>query len=146
MKTIVEFAYTGLAPVTQNNAQELFTTADRFNVMGLLKACSDFMKQQLSPQNCIGFWLFAETYYYPPLKDEAFLFTLNHFEEVVVTSEEFLSLPAEQLYKLTESNQLNVEQEETVYEAILKWTAHAPEERREYVYELLSNVSTPTKN
>ncbi|XP_017273103.2 kelch-like protein 10 [Kryptolebias marmoratus] len=140
MKVIVEFAYTGFVPVTQDNAQELFTAADRFNIMGILEACGDFIEQELSPQNCIGIWLFAETYYYPGLREKAFLFTLNHFEEVVATSEEFLSLPTEHLYEIVQSDQLSVKQEETVYEAILKWIAFAPEERKEYVCVLLSNV------
>lgn len=144
MKNIVEFVYTGVATVTQDNARDLFTAADQFNIMDLLKACSDFMEQQLSPENCIGCFLFAENYRYPALKDEAFLFTLKHFREVVATSEEFLSLPAEKLYKLIESDQLVVDQEERVYEAILKWLAFDPEERSEHVYVLLSKVSTPT--
>lgn len=142
MKLIVEFAYTGFVPVTEDNAQELFITADSFNIMGILQDCSDFMEQQLSPQNCIGILLFTETYYYPELRDKAFLFTLNHFEQVADTSEEFLSLPKEQLYEIVESDQLNVKREETVYEAILKWIAHAPEERKECISGLLSKVST----
>ncbi|XP_044066384.1 kelch-like protein 10 [Siniperca chuatsi] len=140
MKLIIEFAYTGFVPVTQDNIQELFIAADRFNVKGIIQACSDFLEEQLAPQNCIGIWWFTDVYYNPELKHKAFIFMLNHFEEVAATSEEFLLLSLEELVKIIENDQLNVKKETTVFEAILRWIAHASEERREYISLLLSNV------
>ncbi|KAM9751957.1 kelch-like protein 10 [Menidia menidia] len=140
MNIIIEFAYTGHVPVTPENAQELFVTADHFNIMGILQACSDFFEQQLTPQNCIGFWLFTDTYYYPKLTHKALLYILNNFEQVVATSEEFLMLSVRHLVKIIQSDHLIVRKEETVYEAVLRWIAFAPEERREHNSLLLSNV------
>jgi len=141
MNLIIEFAYTGFVPVTPENVQELFVTADRFNIMGILHACSDFFDRQLTPQNCIGIWLFTDTYYYPEMTHKAFLFILNSFEEVLATSEEFPLLSVRHLVKIIQSNHLIVKQEETVFQAIIQWMAFAPEERREHSSLLLSNVS-----
>ncbi|GAA6220044.1 kelch-like protein 10 [Lates japonicus] len=140
MKLIIEFAYTGFIPVTQVNIQELFITADRFNVMGIIKACSDLLVEQLTPQNCLGIWWFTDAYYYPELRHKTFLFTLNHFEVVAATSEEFLLLSVQDLAKIIENDQLNVKKEKTVFEAILRWISYAPEERREYISLLLPKV------
>ncbi|XP_070766812.1 kelch-like protein 10 [Enoplosus armatus] len=140
MKLIIEYAYTGFVPVTQDNIQELFIAADRFDVKGIIQVCSDHLEEQLAPQNCIGIGQFTDVYYHPELKRKAFLFTLNHFEEVAATSEEFLLLSAEELVNIIENDQLNVKKEKTVFEAILRWIAYAPEERREYISLLLSNV------
>lgn len=141
MKLIIEFAYTGFVPVTRNNIQELFIAADQFNVNGIVQACSDVLEEQLDPLNCIGIWWFTDVYYNPEVKHKASLYTLNHFEEVAAISEEFLQLSVEELVKIIESDQLNVKKEKMVFEAMLRWIAHSPEERREYIALLLSKVS-----
>ncbi|KAK2851197.1 hypothetical protein Q5P01_007473 [Channa striata] len=140
MKLIIEFAYTDIVPVTHENVQELFVTADRFNVMGIIEACSDFLEKQLTPHNCIGIWRFTDSCSYPEMKNKAFRFLLNHFEEVAATSEEFLLLSAQELGKIIESDQLIVKKEKTVFEAILRWVSGSTEERREHISLLLSKV------
>lgn len=137
----IKFAYTGSVTVTPDNVKELFIAADRFSVTGILKACSEFLERTLAAENCISIWLFADMYYYPELREKAFLFILSHFEEVVVTSEDFLFLSALELVKIIESDRLIVKWEEKVYKAILWWIAFAHEGRREYIPLLLSNVS-----
>ncbi|KAF3696697.1 Kelch-like protein 10 [Channa argus] len=140
MKLIIEFAYTDFVPVTQENVQELFVTADRFNVMGIIEACSNFLVEQLNPHNCIGIWRFTDNCYYPEMKNKAFQFLLNHFEVVGTTSEEFLQLSAQELGKIIENDQLIVKKEKTVFEAILRWVTNSTEERREHISLLLSKV------
>ncbi|KAM9359147.1 kelch-like protein 10 [Symphorus nematophorus] len=140
MKLIIEFAYTGFIPVTQENVKEVFIAADQFNVLGIIQACSDFMEEHLTPQNCIGIWWFTDIFYLPELKHKAFLFMLKHFEEVAATSEEFLQLSVGQLAKIIESDQLNVRKEKKVFEAVLWWITYAPEERSRHISLLLSNV------
>ncbi|KAM6924894.1 kelch-like protein 10 [Xenentodon cancila] len=140
MHLFIEFAYTGFVPVTCDNVQVIFIAADRFNVTGILQVCSEFLEKKLTPENCIGIWSFIDTYYYPELRDKSFRFILNHFEEVVATSKEFLLLSVEQLVKVIESDQLTVKREESVYMAILDWIGFAPEERKECAPLLLSNV------
>uniref|UniRef100_A0A3Q3MFM1 Kelch-like protein 10 n=1 Tax=Mastacembelus armatus TaxID=205130 RepID=A0A3Q3MFM1_9TELE len=140
MKIIIEYAYTGIVSVRQEIIQELFIVADRFNVTGINKVCSDLLEEQMTPQNCIGIWRFMNVYYYPELKHKAFLFTLNHFETVAATSQEFLLLSAQELAQIIESNQLNVKKEERVFEAIMRWINYTPEERRGCLSLLLSKV------
>lgn len=141
MKIIIEFAYTGFVPVTQENAKELFIAADRLNATDIMQACSDFMEGQLATENCISIWCFSKKYYNLKLKHKAFLFILNDFEEVAATSEEFLLLSEQELVKIVEDDRLNVKTEEKVFEAVLRWIAYAPEQRRENISLLLSNVS-----
>ncbi|KAL4001457.1 CD84 antigen [Sarotherodon galilaeus] len=55
-------------------------------------------------------------------------------------SDEFLTLSANKLVKIIENDRLIVKQEKTVYEAVLRWIAFAPDQRREYMPLLLSKV------
>ncbi|XP_034551265.1 kelch-like protein 10 [Notolabrus celidotus] len=140
MKFIVEFAYTGCVSVAQENIRELFIAADQFNVQGIIQACSEYLENQLVPQNCIGIWSFSDVYYTRELKHKAYAFLLSHFEEVASSSAEFLQLPAQELVKLLENDHLNVKKEKKVFEAIIHWINHAPEERSGYITLLLSCV------
>lgn len=140
MSLIIEFAYTGNIHLTWENVQELFIVADRFNIADLLQACSDFLQKQLSPLNCLNIWMLTDTFYDPELREKARLYALSHFKEVVDTCADFLLLSAQQLVQIIDSDQLIVKKEETVYEAILKWIAHAPQERRGYGSLLFSKV------
>uniref|UniRef100_A0A8C6PSE9 Kelch like family member 10 n=1 Tax=Nothobranchius furzeri TaxID=105023 RepID=A0A8C6PSE9_NOTFU len=140
LRVFVEFVYTGSLDVTQENVWELFVAADRFDVVGILQTCCDFLEKQLTPQNCLDLYAFTGTFCYPELKDKAFHFMLRHFEEVVATSEDFLQLSVQQLNEITKSDVLSVKQEEKVYEAILMWVTYAPEERIQYFSLLIPNV------
>ncbi|XP_068453407.1 kelch-like protein 10 [Clinocottus analis] len=140
MKLIIEFAYTDSVHVTQENIQELFVSADKFDVQGIVQACCSFLEALLSPRNCISIWWFTDFYYTPKLNQKAFLYMMNYFEAVASTSEEFLLLSIQELVKIIENDQLNVRQEKTVFGAIVRWVCHATEERKEYIPLLLSTV------
>ncbi|XP_030596259.1 kelch-like protein 10 [Archocentrus centrarchus] len=138
MKLIIDFAYTGSVYVTEDNVQELLLAADQFNVMGLVKICCDFLGEQLCPENCVGMWQFTTISLFPELRAKAYQYILNHFKQVVA-EEEFLNLTVEELADILDNDHLDV-QEDTVYDAVLKWIAHAPAEREQHISTLLPKV------
>uniref|UniRef100_A0A3B4BL20 BACK domain-containing protein n=1 Tax=Periophthalmus magnuspinnatus TaxID=409849 RepID=A0A3B4BL20_9GOBI len=71
-----------------------------------------------------------------------FLYILKHFKEVVASSEEFLHLSREELCLIVDKDQLNVKEESVVFEAVLRWVAHTPQERNEHLAEHLANLLT----
>ncbi|KAK7896358.1 hypothetical protein WMY93_021683 [Mugilogobius chulae] len=140
MKIIVNYAYTGVVHVTLENLLELFMVADRFNVSGISQACCQVMEQQLSPRSCIAVWWITKKYYYPQLRNNVFSFILKHFEEVVSCSEEFCHLSIEDLSSIIEKDQLNVKDEKFVFEVVIRWIEHAPQERNKHLATLLPKV------
>ncbi|KAM6919420.1 kelch-like protein 10 [Lycodopsis pacificus] len=139
MQLIVEFAYTGLVSVTEENVQELLLAADQLNVTGVVQTCCDFLGEQLCPENCIGIFQFTDTCLSPKLRLKAYHFIVDHFEEVV-SSEEFPQLSVQQLADILGRDDLNVSEESAAFEAILRWIAHEPEERKADIALLLSKV------
>ncbi|XP_060116504.1 kelch-like protein 10 isoform X2 [Heteronotia binoei] len=140
MKLIIEYAYTRTVPITVDNVERLFVAADQFNVMGIVRACSDFMKSQLCLENCIGICKFTEYYYCPDLRQTAYMFILHNFEEMVKASTEFLELSVNEFQDIIEKDELNVKQEDAVFEAILKWITHDPQNRKQHMAVLLPKV------
>ncbi|XP_075961087.1 kelch-like protein 10 [Anarhichas minor] len=139
MQLVIEFAYTGLVSVTEENVQELLLAADQLNVMGVVQTCCDFLGEQLCPENCIGIFQVTDTCLSPELRLKAYHFIVDHFEEVVL-SEEFPQLSVQQLADILGRDDLNVSEESAAFEAILRWIAHEPEERKEHIAVLLSKV------
>uniref|UniRef100_A0A3Q1IH28 BTB domain-containing protein n=1 Tax=Anabas testudineus TaxID=64144 RepID=A0A3Q1IH28_ANATE len=145
MELIIEFAYTGSISVTEDNVQELLLAADLLNVVDVVQICSDFLSEQLCPENCIGIWQFTNICFCSELQRKAYSYIIDNFEEVV-SQEEFLRLSAQELTDIIEGDDLNVRKESTVYESILHWIAHIPEERETHIAVLLSKVRLALTN
>uniref|UniRef100_A0A8C5DEH3 Kelch like family member 10 n=1 Tax=Gouania willdenowi TaxID=441366 RepID=A0A8C5DEH3_GOUWI len=93
-------------------------------------------------ENCIGLWQFANACYIPilfQLKYEAFHFICENFEEVSLC-EEFLQLAEQELANILGQDDLTVTQESTVYQSVLGWINHMPEERQGAISTLLPKV------
>ncbi|XP_012728266.2 kelch-like protein 10 isoform X1 [Fundulus heteroclitus] len=140
MELILEYAYTSSVVVTEDNVAELLAAAARFGVEGLIQACCDFLQGKLCSKNCINTWKLADHYNFRNLKEAAYLYILQHFEEVVDVCADFLQLSVEQLADLIGKDELNVRKESFVFEAILRWVEVAPEERKGYMPTLLTKV------
>ncbi|XP_044855561.1 kelch-like protein 10 isoform X3 [Mauremys mutica] len=140
MKLIIEYAYTRTVPVTADNVERLLAAADQFNIMGIVRGCCEFLKSQLCLENCIGICKFTEYYHCPDLRQTAYMFILHNFEEMVKVSTEFLELSVNEFKDIIEKDELNVKQEDAVFEAILKWISHEPQTRKQYISVLLPKV------
>ncbi|KAM4591954.1 kelch-like protein 10 [Odontesthes bonariensis] len=143
MSLILEYIYTRSAVVTEDNVLELLAAAHLFAIEGITQACCDLLQNNLCFENCINIWKLADRYKYPDLMKKSYLYILRHFEEVAGLSQEFLELSVEQLSDLIEKDELNVKEESTLFEAILRWISHAPDARGGYMDILLCKVRLP---
>ncbi|RXN18652.1 kelch 10 [Labeo rohita] len=141
MTLIIEHAYARPVLITEENVLELLVAADQFLIADLIDACCQFLEANLCPENCIGTCMLTEGFHScSKLHRKAKLYVMQHFEEVLSVSEEFLELPLGHLEDMIAQDELNVRKEEVVFEAILHWIGHAPEERRKHISVLLSKV------
>ncbi|XP_072226174.1 kelch-like protein 10 [Leuresthes tenuis] len=139
MQLILNYAYTGSVSVTEANVQQLLLAADQLNAMDVIQTCCDFLEGILCPKNCVGIWQFTNICFHLKLHSKAYHYIIEHFEEVVA-GKEFLQLSIEELTDIIDKDDLIVRQESTVYEAIVRWIAHVPEEREKHTAALLSKV------
>uniref|UniRef100_A0A8C5GTJ5 Kelch like family member 10 n=1 Tax=Gouania willdenowi TaxID=441366 RepID=A0A8C5GTJ5_GOUWI len=115
---------------------------DLFNVKSLEQTCFEALKDHLCPEKCIGLWQFTKVWYIPilfQLKYEAFHFICENFEEVSFCVE-FLQLAEQELAEILGQDDLTVTQESTVYQSVLRWINHMPEERQGAISTLLPKV------
>ena len=142
---LVDFAYTGKAHVTQENVQSLLPAANMLQLQKVKDACCHFLGQQLHCSNCLGISNFAEAYACQGLQKKSRKFVEDHFQEVV-QHEEFLLLPACQLTELLTYDNLKVDSEQIVFEAVLSWIKYKLPERIPLLGKLLQYVRLPLLN
>ena len=140
---LIDFAYTGKLDITTDTVQSLLYTSSLFQLTAIQKACSDFLQRQLHPSNCLGIRSFAGTYSCTGLLKASEKYINEHFNDVV-QNEEFLLLPREELTKLLSCEELNVDSEEDVYNALIAWARQDVQERQSFLAELLEQIRLPT--
>lgn len=142
MDVLLDFVYTETVNVSVENVQELLPAACLLQLTGVKNACCAFLEKQLDSSNCLGIKIFAEQHSCQELFDAANIFGLKHFEEVVI-QEEFMSLTLHQVESLFTCNEIQVNSEEPVYEAVVDWVKYDPEERKSQLPRLLQHVRLP---
>ncbi|KTG47737.1 hypothetical protein cypCar_00027832, partial [Cyprinus carpio] len=142
MEILLDFVYTETVLVTVENVQELLPAACLLQLKGVKRACCDFLNSQLDPSNCLGIRDFAETHNCLDLMQAAELFSQKHFAEVV-QQEEFMLLSQSEVEKLIKCDEIQVDSEEPVFEAVLNWVKHNRKEREPYLADLLEYVRMP---
>ncbi|XP_047111182.1 kelch-like protein 12 [Schistocerca piceifrons] len=142
MALLLDYAYTSSVTVTRNNVQSLLAAANLLQVLPVRDAACQYLESHMDTTNCVGIHCFAETHACTELQEKAYNYTLKNFREVS-RSEEFLNLSAAKLVEFVSSDNLEVEGEDTVFQAIMRWFNHSPELRRQEFHKVLEHVRLP---
>eukprot|EP00118_Oscarella_pearsei_P003985 m.16535 g.16535 ORF g.16535 m.16535 type:complete len:589 (+) comp26992_c0_seq3:152-1918(+) len=142
LELLVEFAYTSEIAVCESNVQVLLPAANVLQLTAVRDFCGSFLQSQLHPSNCLGIQAFGDLHACADLKSAAHVFAQHHFVDVV-RGDEFLALDAGDVAKLIESDDLGVQSEEQVFEAVLAWVKHDPLTRERDLASLIGLVRLP---
>ncbi|UYV78786.1 KLHL10 [Cordylochernes scorpioides] len=145
MSLLIDYAYTRDSSINWANVQDLLPAADQFNVIGIVRLCCAFLINEMKPENCIGIRRFAQDYYCLDLEKLAYnevcgRYLMSNFIQIAQRSDELLALPITEVVDIFSSEDLNVPNEEIVWEAICRWIDVHPEVRHEYMAELMRCV------
>ncbi|OXA37050.1 Ring canal kelch [Folsomia candida] len=141
LQILVTYVYTGQISISEDNVQTLLPAANLLQLHDVKEACSDFLKSQIHPSNCLGIRAFADLHGCLDLLTATETFIEFNFADVV-EGEEFLSLNVQEVIALISSDKLTTS-EETVFESVLNWINYDHEGRREHVPTLMENVRLP---
>uniref|UniRef100_A0A3Q2DDE8 Kelch-like ECH-associated protein 1b n=1 Tax=Cyprinodon variegatus TaxID=28743 RepID=A0A3Q2DDE8_CYPVA len=139
MDRLIEFAYTASISVGEKCVIHVMNGAVMYQIDSVVKACCDFLVQQLDPSNAIGIASFAEQISCTELHQKAREYIYMNFSQVS-TQEEFFNLSQCQLVNLISRDELNVRCESEVFHACVAWVHYDQENRRPYVQALLQAV------
>ncbi len=139
LESLVQYFYTSKIHISTTNVQELLAASCMLQVSGITDACCEFMRRHLGASNCLGVRTFADMLSCSELKKVADDFARSNFS-TVVESEDFLKLEVDQLLELFSADDLSVDSEENVFEALMKWIKFDPAEREKFIVDLLEKV------
>lgn len=142
MSLVLSYIYTGEVRLCQSNVESIIQCAKKFKLPSLMKACCNYFVNTLDIQNCLSVLSFSTVHSYDELQKVVFHFAQQHFLQLSTTSE-FLNSSASIVATILSSDDLNVEKEENIFEALIKWTYHDLNNRKEFFPELLPLVRLP---
>lgn len=139
VKCLVQFAYTSQLSVSEESALDIFEAADMLQFPTARLFCQKYLCEQIDSNNCLNFLLYADAYSCEPLYDKAKTCAANYFK-IVSPSEGFLKLPLMHVIAILKEDNIEMEYEEQVYEAMRKWVLHDADNRKKHIAELLKCV------
>ncbi|XP_060688625.1 kelch-like protein 4 isoform X1 [Hemiscyllium ocellatum] len=142
LKALVHYAYTGLLELKEETIESLLAAACLLQLSQVVDVCCNFLMKQLHPSNCLGIRSFADAQGCMNLLKVAHSYTTEHFMEVI-KNQEFLLLPASEIEKLLASDDINVPDEETIFQALMMWVKHDLQKRQQDLAMLLSYIRLP---
>uniref|UniRef100_A0A8C3XN42 Kelch like family member 30 n=1 Tax=Chelydra serpentina TaxID=8475 RepID=A0A8C3XN42_CHESE len=139
MEALIDFAYTGKITINQRNVEALIRTSNQLHFPTIRKVCSRYLRQQMDATNCLGICEFGENHGCPEVSSKAWAFLQENFEAVSY-QEEFLQLSKERLVVYLSNDLLQVQEEQSLAEAVLRWVRYEEASRAKHLPELLDLV------
>ncbi|XP_046704835.1 kelch-like protein 4 isoform X2 [Silurus meridionalis] len=142
LRSLVHFAYTGVLELKEETIESLLSAACLLQLSQVIEVCCNFLMKQLHPSNCLGIRSFADAQGCMDLLNVAHKYTMEHFLEVI-QNQEFLLLPTTEIVKLLSSDDINVPDEETIFQALMMWLRYDVQHRQKDLGLLLSYIRLP---
>ena len=136
---VVRYIYTGETSIDSSNAQDLVMVADYLIIPSLKTKAAVFLEGTLNASNCLALESFASRYNCESLKQASVTYKIPNFV-YVTKSADFRLLNSEKVKELICMDEINVAEEEEVYEAVMTWVKHDVPSRECLLPELLKCV------
>ncbi len=145
IKLLLDYAYTSEVFINKSNVQSLLSAANLLQVLPVRDACCRLMEKNMDETNCLGIHCFAEAHACKDLQEKAKRFTLQFFPEVC-QQEEFCKLSRSKLIEFLRDDNLCVEAEEIVFNAVQRWLSADPDSHTVDFHHVLEHVRLPQLN
>ncbi|KAM9820468.1 kelch-like protein 41b [Neosynchiropus ocellatus] len=125
---IVQYLYSAEIDLTDDNVQDIMVVANRFQIPSVFTVCVNYLQKRLSASNCMALFRLGLVLNCPRLAVAGRNFIADRFE-LLHKDEEFLKLAAHELFAIIGGDSLNVEKEELVFEAVMRWVRYDKDKR-----------------
>ncbi|XP_066284303.1 kelch-like protein 24a [Branchiostoma lanceolatum] len=136
---ILSYIYTGTLHVSLDKVQPLYQAADLLQLDYVRDTCSSYMAMSVESSTCVGLYKFADVYSVDVVLNRSLPCICRRFAEVAFT-EEFYSLSVNQLTEIISHDELDVKEETTVWEAVVRWVQHSREDRLHHLPSILLHI------
>ena len=141
MSVMLDYFYSREIVINDENVLDLLNAASFLLVTPVKNACLQLLSKRLNIENCFSVLQVAEQFGAQQLAQRANSYIKTNFS-VAVKSEEFIGIPEQVLVGFITLDDIQVEKEEEVYCAVMKWVKHDPENRAPVLPKLLECLRT----
>lgn len=120
MGLILKYLYTSKINVTEQNVQDIFAVANVYQIPSIFTVCVSFLQKRLSLSNCLAIFRLGLMLDCPRLAVSARNYACERFQ-LISRDEEFLQMLPSEVAAILANDNLNVETEEAVFEALMNW-------------------------
>ena len=139
MGLILKYLYTSKINVTEQNVQDIFAVANVYQIPSIFTVCVSFLQKRLSLSNCLAIFRLGLMLDCPRLAVSARNYACERFQ-LISRDEDFLQLQPSELAAILTNDNLNVETEEAVFEALMSWVSRDAENREKELPDLLDCI------
>lgn len=136
---VLHYLYTSEIALDEASVQDLFAAAHRFQIPSIFTICVSFLQKRLCLANCLAVFRLGLLLDCARLAVAARDFICARFP-LVARDSDFLGLSADELIAIISSDGLNVEKEEAVFEAVMRWAGSGDAEAKAEHQRVLPTV------
>ncbi|XP_074643380.1 ectoderm-neural cortex protein 1-like [Tubulanus polymorphus] len=138
-KLILDYISTGNLNLTNSNVFIIVPVVCMLQFTQLKTYSCDYMLRSISYSNCFSVFYICDKFCLSEMYEKAKAFIFWHFHEILNT-DEFMMLPKATLKWYLSSDELNVNSEYDVFEALMNWISFNFEKRKNDLCELKSCI------
>lgn len=139
LELLLDYAYSSRVIINEENAESLLEVGDMLEFQDIRNVCAEFLEKNLQSSNCLSMLLLSDAHQCTRLHKLSWNMCLRNFPTICKT-EDFLLLPKDIAVQLLSHDELETEEEQLVYEAVLNWVNYDIEKRKCFLPELLGTV------
>ncbi|XP_035675815.1 kelch repeat and BTB domain-containing protein 8-like isoform X1 [Branchiostoma floridae] len=136
---LLSYIYSGTLHVSLDKVQHLYQAADLLQLDYVRDTCISYMAMNLERSTCVDMYKFADVFSVDILLRRCVEWIDINFTEFSF-SEEFCSLSVNQLTEIISHDELDVKEETTVWEAVVRWVQHSKEDRLPHLPSILPHI------
>ncbi|XP_066302965.1 kelch repeat and BTB domain-containing protein 2-like [Branchiostoma lanceolatum] len=136
---ILSYIYSGTLHVSLDKVQPLYQAADFLQLDYVRDTCSSYMVLNVERSTCVDLYKFADVFSVGSVLKACLECIYRNFAEVA-SSDEFCSLSVNQLTEIISHDELDVKEETTVWEAVVRWVQHSRDDRLHHLPSILHHI------
>ncbi|XP_070568401.1 kelch-like protein 21 [Ptychodera flava] len=146
-ESLIEFIYTAQLVLLPDDMQDMLTTVNYFQIHleKLAETCTSSLLGKLSPSTCLQALNMSVALLSPSLDQAAIQLAVTNFSKVYMTKQ-FLELSKDHLIKIISDDNLNINEEDTVLHAAVKWINYDKKMRVALINDVMKCVRFPFVN
>eukprot|EP00058_Branchiostoma_floridae_P004260 XP_002589748.1 hypothetical protein BRAFLDRAFT_97799 [Branchiostoma floridae] len=136
---ILSYIYSGTLHVSLDKVQPLYQAADLLQLDYVRDTCSSYMAMNVECSNCVDMYKFADDFFVDIVQKRCLQWIARHFAEFSF-NKEFSSLSVKNVTEIISHDELDVKEETTVWEAVVRWVQHSREDRLHHLPSILPYI------